>query len=212
MRKKCTFEAGLTIIELLVALSLSTFLLMGVFSLFNGVTGTYNLVSGLSQIQENGRFSITFLSQDIRMAGYFGYLDDVSTQVLPSPPTGTETDCLKNWVWRIEEPIFGYDQTQFNPGAPFLSCIPTFQQDSDFLVLRMSASNAIAVGALVAGRDYLHSNFSTGELIRSGTDAPALVGVTDYWEIKGIVYFVKNNNAGVPSLFRYDSTLNNAEE
>jgi type IV pilus assembly protein PilW len=47
-------------------------LIAGVLQVFVGSTITYSMQSGLSKIQENGRFAISFLSRDIRQAGFTG--------------------------------------------------------------------------------------------------------------------------------------------
>lgn len=63
-------QAGLTIIELMIALLLSLLLIGGVLQIYLGTKTTYQVTEGLSRLQENTRFSTDMLARDIRMAGY----------------------------------------------------------------------------------------------------------------------------------------------
>ena len=67
-------QCGLTLVEILVALLISLFLIAGVIQLFIGTKQTYRGHDALSRIQENGRFAIDRMAWDIRMAGYINPL------------------------------------------------------------------------------------------------------------------------------------------
>ncbi len=64
--------AGLTLVELMVAITIGLIILAAVVRLFATSRATYTLEEGLARVQESGRFAMEFLSQDIRMAGYAG--------------------------------------------------------------------------------------------------------------------------------------------
>lgn len=63
-------QQGMSLIELMIALVLGLLLIAGILQLFLGVTQTFRQNETLSRIQENGRFSLDFIAQDIRSAGY----------------------------------------------------------------------------------------------------------------------------------------------
>lgn len=65
-------QAGLTVVEIMVAVTISLILLAGVLQIFISSRGAYRLQQGLSRLQENGRFAMNFLTKDVRMAGYMG--------------------------------------------------------------------------------------------------------------------------------------------
>lgn len=69
---------GMTLVELLVALVLSIFLIGGIIQIFVGNRVTFAFNDGLSRIQENARFSLEHMAYTSRMAGYSGCLDDVA--------------------------------------------------------------------------------------------------------------------------------------
>ena len=68
----------MTLVELLVALVLSLFLVGGIVQVFVGNRVTFAFNDGLSRIQENARFSLDHIAFTSRMAGYSGCLNDVN--------------------------------------------------------------------------------------------------------------------------------------
>jgi type IV pilus assembly protein PilW len=65
-------QLGLTLIELMIALVLSLFLLAGIIKVFTTNNQSYRVTEAHSRLQENVRFSLNTLSKDIRSAGYTG--------------------------------------------------------------------------------------------------------------------------------------------
>lgn len=65
-------QAGLSLIELMVALVLSMLLMLGVTQVFLSSKATYSANQELSEIQESGRFALDILVQDIANTGYQG--------------------------------------------------------------------------------------------------------------------------------------------
>lgn len=64
-------QKGLSLVEILVALMISAFLISGVIQLFIGSKQTYRSNDALSRIQENGRFVLEAMARDIRMTAYY---------------------------------------------------------------------------------------------------------------------------------------------
>lgn len=65
-------QRGLTIIELMVSILLSSFLLLGVMQLFINANSSDRANSSLARLQENGRIALDMLKQDLRRTGYQG--------------------------------------------------------------------------------------------------------------------------------------------
>lgn len=64
-------QRGLTLIELMVALLLSLFLLGGLYSLFDSNSITYQDNQELTQLVDSERFALTVVSEVTELAGYF---------------------------------------------------------------------------------------------------------------------------------------------
>ncbi len=85
-------QAGLTLVELLIALALSGILISGALKIVESNKATLVLINSFTEAQETGRFSLEVLSRDIRMAGYSGCANDITriTSMLDETDTGTD--------------------------------------------------------------------------------------------------------------------------
>ncbi len=68
-------QSGLSLIEMLVAMVISIFLLGGIISVYMGNKATYRFSDTNSIIQENARFALDIITNDARMAGFWGCMD-----------------------------------------------------------------------------------------------------------------------------------------
>lgn len=85
-----TKMAGLSLIELLIGIVISSLLLLGVSSIYLNSRQTDQFTSELSRVQETGRHAIDFLAKDIRMVGYQGCMDPAMLAfniIADNPPT-----------------------------------------------------------------------------------------------------------------------------
>lgn len=100
-----TRQAGLTLIELMVAMALSLLLMAGVLTIFASSKVTSQLQTALSTVQENGRHALYTLVREIRGAGYSGCAGIEPTLVnviANNPPNGITG-------FTAEEVVFGED-------------------------------------------------------------------------------------------------------
>ncbi|MBB1517917.1 PilW family protein [Aquipseudomonas guryensis] len=82
-----TKQQGLTLIELMVTLLLSSFLLLGILQLFISTNSTDRANASLARLQENGRIALDMLKQDLRRTGYQG----CASPTLTSRPNSSRT-------------------------------------------------------------------------------------------------------------------------
>ena len=59
-------------VEILISLVISLFLLGGIVQVYVANKATYRFTDSISRIQENGRFAMETLTQDLRLAGFWG--------------------------------------------------------------------------------------------------------------------------------------------
>lgn len=71
-KQRLRHEAGLSLIELMIGMTLGLVVLGAVLYVFAGNRASYRHQESLSLVQESGRFALEILSRDIRMAGYAG--------------------------------------------------------------------------------------------------------------------------------------------
>jgi len=63
---------GFTMVELMVAITISALILGVLTQVYAGAKRSYRVSEALSRMQENGRYALDYLARDIRLAGYSG--------------------------------------------------------------------------------------------------------------------------------------------
>ena len=63
-------NTGFTLIELMIAIAVSVILLNGVLQLFQSSKQSYRVADNLGRMQENARYALDVLAQDIRQVGF----------------------------------------------------------------------------------------------------------------------------------------------
>jgi len=130
---------GFSIVELMVAMTLSLILLGGVVTLFTSSRKSYENNEHLARIQENGRFALDQIVRDIRSAGYLGCAKTTPfNNVLKTAANGL--------LWDFSSPAMGFQSTG-TAWAPTLDAtlVPSAAAiNSDVLVLRAPDPDAQA--------------------------------------------------------------------
>src|SRR3970040_1032548 len=72
-------QYGMTLIELMVALAIGAFLMIGAITVFMQSRTTFRVTESLARMQENARFALDLLETDVRMAHYWGLNTITST-------------------------------------------------------------------------------------------------------------------------------------
>lgn len=85
-------QQGMTLIEIMIALAIGTFLMAGVMQIYLGSRQSFRMLDSLSRMQENGRFAMEFIDRDIRLAGF----RECWTGNIATPINGTDNDGLNN--------------------------------------------------------------------------------------------------------------------
>lgn len=65
-------QAGLSLVELLVALALSLFLIAGIVAVYFSTDQSYHVQQQAAQLQERERLAATFVGSVVQSAGYYG--------------------------------------------------------------------------------------------------------------------------------------------
>lgn len=170
---------GLSLVELMVAMTVSAILMLGISEIFSINSRSYKVQDENARMQENGRFAFNTLMADIRRAGYFGgsaAVDEITGSVGIAIPA---RDCLTSdttWGRMLERPVYGLNDANTQLDADgvtvnYTTCIPTLNTGSDILVTRYTKSASIAAPAN-NGRLYIRSSLFEGRLF-TGTNYAA---------------------------------------
>ncbi len=107
-------QHGLTLVEIMVAMTIGLVLLGGVITILVSSQQTYRVNEALARIQENARFAFQLLSRDIRMVGYMGCVGEgtVPVNTLNNP---------SEFLWNFGQPIQGFEAS----GGGWMPALPT---------------------------------------------------------------------------------------
>lgn len=102
--KRQQSNRGFSLIELMIAITVSVILLAGVILVMVSSKRSYNVQHDMAVLQENARFATEFIIKDLRMAGFYGcagnlttYFDatanpakQLATNIIPGPVIGLD--------------------------------------------------------------------------------------------------------------------------
>jgi type IV pilus assembly protein PilW len=198
---KCKQE-GFTLVELLVSLSIGLVLLAGVMSVFVGMRTTSTETSSYGELQENGRFAISLLSEDLLRQNFFGDFNLPFDSPAITPPLnglGAGLDCvgggvgINNSTFPDSDEISQFrtlwGETSVNDGTTNMTCIDDARPNSDVIQIKRVISNPVA--AAPAGRFYLVSNTTTGTIFAGGTPIP-VIDNSGLWQYQHHVYYIRD--------------------
>lgn len=97
-----TRQGGLSLVELLIAMVLGLSLAAGVVQIYVGTSTTERDQDARLRIQENGRFALNFLGNEIRMSGYLGCQGSIQgssvNNTLDTPPATLQPETgIQGW-------------------------------------------------------------------------------------------------------------------
>ncbi|MGZ4978821.1 MAG: PilW family protein [Methylobacter sp.] len=225
MRNK-SYQSGMTLIEIMIALLIGAFLLGGVIEIFVGSSQTNRMQQNLSRLQENGRFAMEFLSSNIRMAGSRG-----------CSRTATITGASNNaavFTSDFNTALQGFEATSSSAWTPTInSAITSPLGGSDVITIRRVDDQVNYITAHTTGTAVLTlaatTGLSAGDVVLvsdcSGAEAFQIASIAgntvtlqsapsksysggEIAPINTISYYVRTNTTtNLPSLFRrVDST------
>lgn len=144
--------AGLSLVELMIAIALGLLIIAGVISVFVNASGARNEIERTSRQIENGRYALELLTDDLRMAGYYGEFNIAAgtPSALPDPCSVTPAD----WITALPLHLQGYAS-----GSVMPTCLPgTVKSDSPAVVVRRVRGCVAGVAgcdAVAANKGYL---------------------------------------------------------
>ncbi len=154
-------EQGLTLVEMMVAMTIGLVLLGGIITVLSSSQSTYRVNEALARMQENARYAFQLLSRDIRMAGYRGCAGDgVAVTNVLEDATG--------FLWRLDQPLEGFEATDANGWAPALpvGVISSQQGGRDIIVVR--GVEGVDTDVLSHSSDSADLSISAGSGLQTG--------------------------------------------
>lgn len=158
---------GVSIVEIMIALTLGMIVLAALATFFASTSAARQELERTSRQVENGRFAIELISDDLRLAGFYGeYTLNVANAsniptVWPSPCSFTDAD----WKTALYMPIQAYDNGLGAPG-----CLPgNLKPGTDVIVVRRTATCEAGVGNC----DAVKPNHAYFQVSKCPTETPS---------------------------------------
>lgn len=157
-------QAGLSLIELMVSLTLGLLVLSGVLTAFFNTSAARNEVERTSRQIENGRYAVELISTDLRLAGFFGEFNAGQGAAPAALPADACSLTVTDWNAWLPLHVSGYD------GAGFTSpncTLANLKPGSDVLVVRRARTCAAGVAgcqAATAGMPYIQTSTCASEV------------------------------------------------
>jgi type IV pilus assembly protein PilW len=199
-------QSGMTMVELLVALAIGSFLIIGAVQIYNQSRQAFIINESIARVQETAQFAMDTVEADLRMASNWGLnsrgvavegrslVSNVNPLALPTPQ-----DCGPDWAIDLGRPVEGFNNGYGLPCA----AVGGIQANSDTITSRRATVNAVP---LEAGRLQVQSTRIQGQLFADGA-IPEGFSTTDSQTHNLLVntYYVaptSNLIPGVPTLRR----------
>ncbi|GAB3475052.1 hypothetical protein GCM10027398_31160 [Azotobacter salinestris] len=175
-------QVGLGLVEIMIALAIGAFMLGGVLSLVIWVSQARTELNKTSEQIENGRYAIQLLSDELRLAGFYGASQVVaSSHSAPSACTTTMTglgfaftDVGGAFNAQLPAALQGY--ASLSTTGDDVSCLSNARSDSEALLVRRAETSSVVTAT--AGVPYI-------QLSQCQTDARPMTsnmdsGFTDF--------------------------------
>ena len=213
-------QFGYTIIELMIAITISLIILAGLVAVFANNSRTRGEIERANQQTENGRYALQLLIDDLHNAGYLAEFNPapLATPATKPNPCDVTVAGLTN---ALPLAVQGYD----NGANPALSCLTDVRAGTDILVVRHASTCAVGSAgcdANVAGDAYFQaSDCNNVAELASGNVATFFVLDTNaasftlhqkdcataavQYQYLTNIYFVANDDKagdGIPTLMR----------
>ena len=141
-------QTGLTMVELLVALAIGSFLMIGAVQIYNQSRQAFVINESIARVQETAQFALDTIENDMRMASNWGrssralsiegrsILGDRNPNSLPEPNV-----CGDGWALDIALAVDGENNQYTLPCLPQ----PAAQANSDIITVRRATVAPVAV-------------------------------------------------------------------
>jgi type IV pilus assembly protein PilW len=176
-----TRQQGLSLVELMIAMTLSLLLMTGLVTFFVNASSNQREMQKNSTQIENGRYALDTLIQDLHLAGFYGAFSSYAIPAaLPDPCDMTESVMLSSLALGVQGYQAGSLSAKPTPPTACASLLTAanLAPGSDILVVRYAEPAPWTLDtATTAGDRYIQANPITaviqngGGTIDCGTDA-----------------------------------------
>ena len=162
---------GFSLVEIMIAMAVGLGLLAAVTGLFGSTSRARTEMAKVGRMFESGRYAQDLLTEDLRLAGFYGELPLIAANATTPDPCEVGAASL-GWNAAGATPSVPVPITGYQEGDPMPACLAERKSGTDVLMVRRVSTITTATDALAIGGAYLQTS-------RCGEDiAPFAFGTT----------------------------------
>ena len=149
-----TSQRGLSLIELMIAIAIGLLILSVLATLFVNQNRTRIELDKSNRLIDNGRYALDVLSENLRLAGFYGERELTALPVISDPCTIN----LAEMRGALGLHVVGYDASGVGAAIASPPCGLTtadLKSGSDILVLRRADTTSLSAASAVGGTHYI---------------------------------------------------------
>jgi len=200
-------QTGLTLVELMIALTIGLLVSLAVGTVFVQGSRAHAEDDRYARMLENGRFALDLITRDLRMVSFWGEMLDpsvVSTALVAGEDCGIDLfdgACAVMYNNAHSSPAV----TQFDVTTTTCAALTgTVRANTNQIAIKHTLGVGLGAGA-EDGVVYLRSNGTDGALIDDADTTPLPSGYKD-WAYAPMVYYIGDDANGTPYLCRLQLT------
>jgi len=207
------YERGMTLIELMLAMLIGLFLMLGTLTVFQQSRTNFRVSDSMARLQENTRFMLDVIEPDLRLAKFWGRsaepglidsiipaavvvtCDTVDTSAAMVPPT-----TYTAWALNVNREIWAVDESSgYGHATLGIPCAPqgAAQPQSDALVVRHASAQTTPA---TPGTIQVHTDLMRGEIFNDGAVPVGYAAAAQTHDVVTNVYYVSQSSDMDPAM------------
>jgi type IV pilus assembly protein PilW len=164
-RRSCPAQ-GFSLIELLVAMAITLFVVMALTALFTNNSTARREIENSGQQVENGRYALELIRDDLRLAGYYGEITTTYSNVSWQLPANPCDPTLANLGFdaattALPVAVSGFEGHDAAIAAMSPQCLSNRVTNSDVLVVRRVSTTATSPAPTSGNVAYVQASLQT---------------------------------------------------
>ena len=162
-------QNGFTLLELMISLVLALIMAGSILVAYSNTRISFIFSNNVSQLQESGRFSLNMMSEDIRLAGYWG-INVWPSLVNQSDVSSLNMSCgAAGWITDMSIPINVLNDPD---DSDLPSCINSANHvnGTDIIMVRHAGIPLDSVNDIVHNEVYFHSGMFNSSVFKAAAD------------------------------------------
>lgn len=193
-------QNGFNLIELMITITLGSFLIIGAAYAFQEAKKTYVTNDNVARVYETAQYVLDVLEEDIRLTNYWGLHNkraavtgDSNDPAISASISSISNDCDEEWSLDLRFGITGSNELTPN-WANNTGCLTDFKSNTDTMIVRHADLDQVLTADLVAGQAYIRSSESPLASIFAGTTEPNVSVTARNYQYLAHGYYVTNNS------------------